>query len=70
MPQMNLTKQCKFCKQLKQISVDVDGFRRWLRGDLIQVALPNSSADDRELLQSGTCGPCYDKLFAEVEDAR
>ena len=35
---------------------------------LIQNAMPNLSADDRELLISGICGPCFDKMFPPEEE--
>lgn len=31
----------------------------------IQDIFPDLSADDREILISGICGSCYDKLFSE-----
>jgi hypothetical protein len=31
----------------------------------IQNALPNISDNDRELLLSGICGECFDKIFEE-----
>jgi len=39
-------------------------FIRWEEeGELIQNALPYLSADERELLISGICGGCFDKMF-------
>lgn len=34
----------------------------------IQHIIPEVSEDNRELLMSGLCGACYDKLFAEDEE--
>lgn len=36
---------------------------RYVYGQMIQEALPNHSADDRELLTSKMCGGCFDKAF-------
>ena len=41
--------------------------RRRQRGELIQEALPELSADQRELLISGTCPKCWDELFPPDE---
>jgi len=38
----------------------------WKAGKMhIQEALPEFSADDRELLLSSICGTCYDKIFKD-----
>ena len=39
------------------------GFNSWLHGELIQKALPELTKDERELLVSGTCAQCFDKMF-------
>lgn len=40
----------------------------YVKGMHIQHAMPTKSADERELLISNTCGPCFDNLFREDED--
>jgi hypothetical protein len=41
----------------------------WEGGALIQDALGYLTADERELLISGTCGACFDNMFPpEPED--
>lgn len=67
MPQMKLTKHCRICKKGIELSVDVDGFRQWIRGALIQNALPDNTSDERELLVSGTCGTCFTRMFEECD---
>ena len=39
--------------------------KRWEDGELIQDAMPYLSAGERELLISGVCGKCFDKMFEE-----
>ena len=34
---------------------------------LRQSAMPNVPADERELLISGICGPCFDAMFREED---
>lgn len=54
---------CTICGKGRIVKVSKIGYDRWLRGELIQNALPELSVDDRELLMSGICGECFDKLF-------
>lgn len=55
--------RCRECKEYKDIPVTRAQLEAWTGGMLIQRAMPNVSPDDRELLISGTCGPCFDKMF-------
>lgn len=57
--------KCMFCKEEHIIEAPVGGYDAWRNGKPIQDALPTLSADDRELLISGICGKCYDKVFPE-----
>ena len=59
---------CTDCGQHKLFSVLTAHYDAWINGQVIQAALPEVSVDDRELLISGTCGPCFDKLFADEDD--
>jgi hypothetical protein len=45
--------------------VDPEDLKRWEGGELIQNAMPYVSAGDRELMISGTCGPCFDEMFGD-----
>ena len=54
---------CQFCQVDHVVMADQMDVANWENGALIQDALPYLSADDRELLISGTCGACYDKMF-------
>ena len=54
---------CRKCKDQVEIKVNIDDVTAWENGKLIQDAMPYLSADEREVLISGTCGPCFDKLF-------
>lgn len=58
-----LEARCTECKIIKQILVDPNGYHKWINGTLIQRALPDLSKENRELLISGFCGSCFDKLF-------
>lgn len=61
--------QCRACGGQHKIAVDFDAFVAWKGGELlIQDALPELSADERELLISGTCGVCWDGWFGPEND--
>lgn len=59
---------CPFCHDVAELEVPTEGFMAWQSGELIQNALPELSADDREQLISGTCPKCWDELFPESEE--
>jgi len=57
---------CRICGTKHVIIVPAAGYFKWARGHAkIQEALPMLSEDERELLVSGICGRCFDKMFAE-----
>ena len=62
---IHVKRQCRKCHETTLYSLDQDALARWQSGELIQNAFPHLTADERELLISGTCGKCFDALFAE-----
>lgn len=65
---MDYSIKCNICRQWKVVTVDESEFADWQRGMVIQRAMPKISADDRELLVSGTCGTCFDKMFPDEDE--
>ena len=59
---------CRLCDTVHDLTVNVEGFVNWQAGELIQEALPELSCDERELLISGTCVTCFDKLFPSEDE--
>ena len=60
---------CPICNEVHYVMVDEIGFMRWQEeGEPIQFALPELSADDREMLLSGICPTCWDKMFGVDND--
>jgi hypothetical protein len=60
---------CRGCGGQHEIAANFDGLLAWKNGELlIQDALPELSADERELLLSGTCGVCWDEWFGPEND--
>ena len=57
--------ECRTCKDTHILMVNIRDAKRWKEGELIQDAMPYLTPDERELLISGTCGKCFDKMFGE-----
>ena len=56
--------RCPFCRQTKRADYPTDGFTKWyMRGYLIQEAMPEVSATDREILVSNICPECQKTIF-------
>lgn len=67
-PKTTLWATCNRCKDQVEMEVHAEDYQAWEDGELIQNAMPYLSADEREVLISGTCGPCFEQMFGEGED--
>lgn len=56
---------CKVCKGIKLVDCNPEGVIKWHNGEHIQDALPELTDGERELLLSGICEECFDRLFKE-----
>lgn len=66
MTKIIITTKCPYCGDTKDIEVDKEMYDLVLNREcLIQEALPDLDADDRERLTSGICPKCWDKYFGE-----
>ena len=54
---------CRHCQKSYNLLVNITDMADWKLGKYIQDAMPYLSAAERELLISGTCGPCFDEMF-------
>lgn len=60
---------CALCDYPQYLPVSAEQVARWRSsGDYVQVAFPDLSANQREMLVSGTCGVCWDKMFPPEDD--
>lgn len=52
---MLISRKCPYTGKIndREIKVTVDEIRRWQHGTLIQDAMPNVSAEDREFIMTG-----------------
>ena len=63
------TKTCRECGYRGILEVPEEGYHRWFfGGQLIQVALPDLSAPQREQLISGYHPECWEDLFGDLDD--
>lgn len=60
------TKPCISCGEKSIIELDNDKFVAWISGEHVQNVWPEKTADERELLITGTHGTCWDEMFGEV----
>jgi hypothetical protein len=64
-----LVAECIHCGTEHILWVNEQDFLDWTSGvGYIQDKLPYLSADERELLISGTCGACWTRMFGSIED--
>lgn len=61
---------CPICRKMLSVEVPEKGYLAWRRGELlIQDAMPELTEAERELLLSGICADCWDKVLGEeLED--
>lgn len=56
---------CPFCGKAHEIEVNEIDYLDWQDGEHAQNAFPYLSADEREMLISGICPTCWDKMFGD-----
>lgn len=60
---------CPMCGHANEVAVNEADYFDWsFDGVLVQDAFPYLSADEREMLISGICPKCWNKLFGEEEE--
>lgn len=59
---------CPFCGRGNEVEVNEADYWDWDDGMLAQDAFPYLSADEREMLISGICPTCWDKMFGSDEE--
>ena len=55
--------RCHFCGRGNEVEVNEYDYWDWDDGELVQVAFPYLSAEEREMLISGICPTCWNKTF-------
>lgn len=60
---------CIMCNKTFVIMLDPRKLAQYRAGNgKVQDIFPDLSADERELIMSGICGECYDKMFGDEVD--
>jgi len=63
-----IQKTCRVCKKPQTIVVaDTYAYERWRAGHGYVQDIPGLTPDEREMLLSGCCGPCFDSMFPEED---
>lgn len=66
----NVRIKCESCGKEFTFPVPVDGFFDWFNDEeLIQLAMPELTPEQRELLISQNCGDCWDEKYADMLDS-
>ena len=60
--------ECPWCGEEHKVKVPFEGYLAWQSGESIHVAMPQLSADEREMLISGVCPECWKKAFSYEEE--
>ena len=64
---MKIQRICPYCGRLQILEVNENQYNDYLAGKPIQVAFPDSSPDDRELILSGICPECWEDILKDEE---
>jgi len=59
---------CVGCGTTATFTMTEEQFNRFESDEHVQNIFPDWSAEDRELLVSGTCPDCWDEMYGEDED--
>lgn len=64
---MKIEKRCPHCGKIQVLEVNENQYNDWLAGKNIQIAFPDLSPDDREILISGICPECWNDIFSDED---
>ena len=67
---MKITKTSMISGKTNSMEIDVsfDQYQSWIDGELIQVAMPHLSADEREFIKTGITPSEWEENFGEEEE--
>lgn len=61
--------ECPLCHKVNEVTVELHHYLDYAFGHLkAQDAFPYLSADERELIISGTCSECWNKMFGDEDE--
>lgn len=59
---------CPYCHKKHIVNVEEQDYHDWTYKRLAQECFPYLSSAERELLISGTCKECWNKMFKSFEE--
>ena len=59
---LEITTKCPWCESVQTVKAQPDQYQKWKAGVLIQIAMPDLNASQREALITGICDKCWDTL--------
>lgn len=62
------TPRCIVCGRTAELTVPKPGWELYQKGEYVQVAFPNLSPDEREMLINGTHPDCFDIIAPPDDD--
>ncbi|MBQ2173702.1 MAG: hypothetical protein II453_01120 [Alphaproteobacteria bacterium] len=63
---MKIRTHCPCCDKVNYVNVNIEGFYKWQEENMpIQFALPELDPSEREMLKTGICPTCWDKMWSE-----
>lgn len=62
--------KCPCCSETAQVYVDLEGYKKWKSGELVQNAFPEASPTFREFLITGMCSACQVQIFGDPAEDR
>ena len=65
---LDLVRVCPKRKKESFISVLKENYLKWEEGEYIQCAFPDLDPEQREIIKTGICGTCWDKMFNFPEE--
>ena len=65
---MTILTTCPICGKDHEINVEFADYLNWQNDTLVQDAFPYLSADEREMLISGICSSCWNKMWGDEND--
>lgn len=68
MSKLTLEVKCNLCRTELEIPVTEKDWKKYQEGELIQRCFPYLTPEQRELIISGTCPDCFNKLFGKEEE--
>ena len=65
---ISIQRACPKCNKLQTVKVEQSQYYRWMAGENIQIAFPELSANQREILMSGICPECWEDIFPNEDE--